>query len=266
MPVKDADPAAAELDAQIAEAWSAGISRPREVPSPPDVDLEAPHGRDDQGVPLEPFGRNKDGTIRKSAAGRKRNDEPRVGKIIPPGEPAGDDTKPKLEQRDYTGPLAETSEAIWVGLTFASMAPLGKIPIISALPAGKDKKTGQPRKLGSILDGMETKIAAQAAIFDHNRGALVGALNIAANNSPRARRWADKLETGDATWVLMCGAMLMPFVSQSGSLWSGTLEEDELPPAEQLAQRNKQQFDAWIEKFNAQLAAAAQSMTEPEAA
>ena len=260
MPVKDADPQATELDAAFAAAME-GTPKPREVPSPPDIDPDAPHGRGEDGQPLAPYGLTKDGKPKRTSAGRKPSEAPRVAK---PGDPkpegkADPKPKPALEQKDFTGPLAETSEAIWVGLTFCSMAPLGKIPLISSLPIGKDKRTGQPRKLGSLLDGLGDKIGAQAAIFNHNRGALVGALNIAANNSPKARRFAEWLETGDATWVLMCGAMLMPFISQSGSLWSGTLEEDELPPVEKLAANNKAQFDGWIERFNAQLAMAAEA-------
>lgn len=259
MPVKEADPRALELEDAFNAAMQ-GTAKPREVPSPPDIDTEAPHGRDPDGKPNAPFGYTKEGAVRKTAAGRKPNsDQPRTvapGKIVDP-KPAA--AKAELEQRDYTGPLAEASEAIWVGATMISMTPLSSIPIIKGVPIGKDKETGLPRKLGQLLEGAEKKLAAQAHIFNANRGALVGALNIAANNSARARRLADKLEMGDATWVLMCGAMMFPFISQSSALWTGELEANELPTIEKMAEANQATFDGWIGRFAAQLDAATEA-------
>lgn len=67
MAVKAADPDAINLDEAFREAMSAP-AKPREVAAPPELDREAPHGRDDDGKPLAPFGwtkaSNQDGPSR----------------------------------------------------------------------------------------------------------------------------------------------------------------------------------------------------------
>lgn len=245
MPVKEADPAAQSLDAAFAQAMGAP-ARPKEPKAPPAIDPEAPHGRDDQGVPLEPFGRTKEGKIRLSAAGRKpKEDQPRVGKPEP--EPAKGGGS-KLEPHDFTEGIGDTFDSIWVGLTFAGELPLEKLPLADKIPIGKG------RKLAEALAGAGEKIQAQAMLLKSNSEQLAGALNIAANNSPRARRFAERLEGGDATWAIMCGAMLLPFVTQSRMLWSGELK------AAELAEANKQTFQTWT----AQFVAAVQPAAEPD--
>jgi hypothetical protein len=77
MPVKEADPRAQELDEAFAAAMS-GPARPREAPPPPEVDRDAPHGRDEDGTPKAPYGLTRDGRPKLTAAGRKaKNDQPR---------------------------------------------------------------------------------------------------------------------------------------------------------------------------------------------
>ncbi len=251
--VRELDPSAVPIG-DIFAAGMEGPSRPREVPSPADIDPDAPHGRDGDGRPLAPFGLTKDGKPKRTAAGRKPADDARVVKPGTPGDP--DLGRPKLEERDYTRQLAETSEAVWVGLSMVSMVPLDQLPVIRSIPVPAGK--GRPRRrLGELLKGAEVRVAAQAHIFNANRGALVGALNMAANNSVKARRLVERMETGDATWVLMCGAMILPLMSQSLSLWGSTLADDGLPPAADLAGRNKATMDAWIAAFNARLEQAA---------
>lgn len=273
MSVGTVDPDALPIGDIFAQAM-AGPNKPRDVPSPGDVDPDAPHGRDAEGNPLAPFGwtkpTSKNDTPRPklTSGGRKAKiDQARVASDPGPAASAGkssvshaETAKPKLEPRDYAGPLAETSEAIWVGLTMLSDVPLEKTPIIGRIPVGKGKV------LGDYLAGLNRKLAAQAHIFNANRGGLVQALNVAANNSARARRLCDKLEAGDATWVLMCGAMVMPFMSQTASLWTNSLEADGLPALAKLAEANKASMDSWIAKFNSQLEAltaeAAEALTE----
>lgn len=263
--VKDADQSALDITELMGRAMS-GPAQPRTVPSPSDIDPDAPHGRGDDGEPLAPYGWTKPQTKddkprpKLTAGGRKSKDDSRVATVTSITRPASsassakaadkqpDLGKPKLEPRDYTEGLAATSEALWVGLSVASVLPLDKTPIIGALPIGKG------RKLGDVLKGINDRIAAQAHIFNANRGALVAAVNVAAQNSQRARNLAEKLESGDATWCLMVGAMVMPFVNQSASLWTDSLAADGLPGVEQLAKANQATLDGWIAKFNAQLA------------
>lgn len=247
----------------------AGPQRPREVQSPDTVDRDAPHGRDADGNVLAPYGWTKPqrpGELPRpklSPGGRKAKDEnarvASVTAIIPPGgkaEPEGQGEQ--LEQRDYTGTLADTAETIWVGLSMAAMLPLERIPVIGTLPLGKGRTVGQ------YLAGVNDRLAAEAQIFNHNRGALVAALNTAANHSVRARRLVDKLEVTEPGWVLICGAMVMPFVSQTASLWTGTLAADGLPSAAELAKANRETMNSWIERFNEQLAAAAAQAASAE--
>src|SRR5579859_8301224 len=70
----------------------------RSPAAPPDVDADAPHGRDDAGQPLAPFGRNKDGSVRRTRAGRKpKEDQARTGPAAPAAPEPG---KGKPEPRN----------------------------------------------------------------------------------------------------------------------------------------------------------------------
>lgn len=254
MPVAAADPEATALDAAFAEAMGAA-PKPKEPPAPPEIDPEAPHGREEDGSPKAPYGFTKEGRPKLTAGGRKRRDEDkaRVTKA-----PVKDDAKTGtvIPPKDFSKPLTETADGIWVGMTFLGQIPLADLPLVGKIPLGKGKT------LGDKLAGAERKLQAQAHILNANKGALVGALNLAANNSPRARRLVEKLETGDATWAIMCGAMMAPFVMQSRALWAGTLAENEMPSVDEMARANAANFDAWSERVSAMLSEAAQAAQE----
>jgi hypothetical protein len=244
MPVKEADPGARSLDAAFAEAMGAP-AKPKEPGAPPEIDPEAPHGRDDAGAPLVPYGRTRDGKVRKSAAGRKSKDEePRTGPAQPDEPKTGTVV---AEPKDYSGALSETGDSVWLALTVLGQLPLEKIPLISRIPIGKGVT------LGSRLAGAEVRLQAQAAILDGNKAQLVAALNIAAQNNARARRLAEKLETGDITWVMMCGAMAAPFLVQTRQLWS-----DPAVDVQALARSNEETFRAWVQQITDAITAAAE--------
>lgn len=240
MAVPASDPAALELDQAFAAAM-AGPAKPR-VPPPPDIDPDAPFGRGEDGSPLTPHGLTKEGKVRRSPAGRKSTDVARTAKTEPdPPPPPG-----PLPAKDYSESLTATSEAAWLLLTMTSMAPLDRVPILSAVPLGKG------RRLGQVLGGLGDRLGAQAAIFDQNRASLVAALNTAAAHNARARRLAERLETGDATWALVAGSMVLPFLHQSAALWGGEMTDQ----VAALAKSNREHLEAWTVRFTEQLAAA----------
>lgn len=245
MAVKAADPQAAELS----EAFAAAMGtppKPAGPAAPPEVDHDAPHGRGPDGQPLAPYGHNKDGSIRRSHAGRKRKDDPDAARTAPAPEapkdaPAG--AAGPGRGHDYTGALTETADAAWL-----VMSVTGKygpqMPLIGRLiPA---------RRLG-----------AQAALFKSHSDGLVGAVQYAAQHNDAAARWAAKLEKGEVSWALMFGFMVMPFVVQSAALWK--LADDEQlggpdaggPTLDELAGRNGEDLDAFMSLMKGQLAAAA---------
>lgn len=241
MAVKAADPQAAELDAAFAEALGKP-PRPAEPAAPPEVDHDAPHGRDPDGQPLAPYGHNKDGSIRRSHAGRKPKNDPDAPRTAPaapretPAEPAGPG-----RAHDYTGALTETADAAWLVMSVTGRyGP--EMPLIGKLiPA---------RRLG-----------AQAALFKAHSDGLVGAVQYAAQHNDAAARWAAKLEKGEVSWALMFGFMVMPFVVQSAALWK--LEDGERlggaegPTAAELAERNGEDLEQFMSLMKGQLAAAA---------
>src|SRR5215469_5558138 len=115
MPVKEADPNAKSLDDAFRTAMGAP-AKPKEPPAPPLVDKEAPHGRDDDGNPLAPYGLNKDGSVRKSAAGRPaKDDQARTAPAEPDPKDAGKskDAVQLAEPGQYFKPLSETADGLW---------------------------------------------------------------------------------------------------------------------------------------------------------
>jgi hypothetical protein len=239
MAVKDADPRAAELDAAFAAAMD-GPAKPREAAPPPEVDADAPHGRDDAGEPLAPFGHNKDGSVRKSAAGRRAKDDD-AARTAAVAEPAGKGKSrhaaPPPEAQDFSEPLGELHDAIWLGLSGLSM--LGpRIPLI-----------------GKKLDG--DKIAAEGYIWRVNKARLIKSAQITADHNLAARARLAKLATGDTTWVLMAGFTLMPFVAQTAAVFSGDDALRQMNPeasVQRLAEANRAEWDDAMEQLRAQAA------------
>jgi len=237
-PVKAADPDAAELDAAFAAAMN-GPAKPREAAPPPEVNHDAPHGFEDDGVtPRAPFGHNKDGSVRKSAAGRKaKDDAPRTGTVAQPDgkKPKGTPDPPPLQ--DFSEPLGELADAVWMGLSGLSM--IGpRLPLI-----------------GKKLD--KDKIAAEGFIWRSNRAHLIKAAQITADHNAAARTRLAKLAAGNSTWVLMAGFTLMPFVAQTAAVFSGDDALKAMNPdasVKALADLNKAEWDGAMEQLRAQAA------------
>lgn len=249
MPVKEADPRAKALDAAFAAAQAAP-AKPRDVPPPPEVDHEAPHGRGDDGKPLAPYGHNKDGSVKRSAAGRKpKDDQPRVspagtGSGPPEGKSGG---KPELEPRDFSAPLMDFGETAWFGgSVIAKVGP--QVPLLGKFIPGK-------------------KMAATMAVFDAERPRLAMALNLAAQHDRKARRLAEKLADGEAGWALTCMFMIAPFTGAVAAVWQTTdkhdaLAERELPGLDELAQRNEDALDRMFARIAGQMEAAQQAQAQ----
>lgn len=238
MPVKAADPAAVILEGAVAEAAERmkGTVRPQEAAAPPEVDHEAPHGRADDGTPLAPFGRNKDGSVRKSAAGRKvKDDQARVttGDTRPAGsQPAAGSV---LEPQDFSAGLMDASQAIWFGGSMiAQVGP--KVPLV-----------------GKFIPGQ--KLGATMAVFSAHRPTLMAALNEAAQHDAKARRLAAKLSAGEVGWQMTCLFLVAPFASMVGAVWQGdaALAERGLPGLADLAKQNEKAMDEMLAKITQQM-------------
>lgn len=235
------DPHAKELDDAFANAMSSP-ARPRSEPrAPADRDPEAPFGRDDEGKPIAKYGYKNDGTIRLSGAGRPSRNSPDQARV---------DERPQtpldgkvVEGTDYTAGLIGTAGGVWLCMTAASKLPLGRLRV---------GKYGLPADSGA-------RLAAQAFLFDQSKVQLAMALNTAAQHSARARSWAQKLASGDATWALTVASLAGPFLSMSLDLWKGQLDPETASAVRNMAAANdeameqvKAQFQAMAEQAEAE--------------
>jgi hypothetical protein len=256
MPVKDADPQAQELTDAFAAAMN-GPAKPREAATPPELDPDAPHGRNEAGEPNAPYGwtkAGKDGPSRprKSPAGRRsKEDEPRTASTPQAGaQDTGKDKgkpAPDVPAQDFSEPLGELCDAIWMGLSGLSM--IGpRIPVV-----------------GKFL-GDGSKIAAEGYIWRSNRPQLVKTAQICADHNMAARARLAKLATGNATWVLMAGFTMMPFVAQTAAVLEGDKALAQMNPdasVARLAELNREAWDTAMDDLRAQAAAmAAQAQAE----
>ena len=240
MPVKDADPEATALDAAFDDAMKAA-PRPKEPPPPADTDPDAPFGRNEEGQPNAPHGYTKQGRVRRSPAGRPPNEDrartapaEASAEASAPSAPGG----PGALDHDYSVPLSEFGDAVWFGVS-----ALGKGG--SAIPL-----------IGRYLP--ERKLAAQALVLSSYKPSLVRAVNLAAQHNERARRFADSIETGDITWALMVGMMIMPFITASAAIWKDSdktpaMANANLPSVAELAEKNDRKLQAYLDDVSAQL-------------
>ena len=245
-PVKEADPRAKSLEDAFAAAQNTA-AKPKEAATPPPVDHEAPHGRDEQGKPIARFGYNKDGSVRKSAAGRKPKDE-QARTVEPASQPAGGQAVEGkvLAPQDFSAGLMDAGDAFWFGGSMiAKVGP--KVPLLGRLVPGQ-------------------KLTATMAVFNAHKPTLAAALNEAAQHDLRARKLAVRLSEGEVGWQLTCMFMVAPFVATVGAVWQGddALAERELPLLGELVSRNEKAMDEMVAKITAQMEAA-QAKAQAEA-
>lgn len=245
MTVPQADPRAVALDDAFATAMGAQ-PKPKEPPAPPEVDRDAPHGRDDAGEPLAPYGTTRDGRPKLSPAGRKPKDPDDKARLAKDGgqAPAAAPHKPEsvqLEPHDFSGPLMDAGETIWFGGSIiAKVGP--RIPVVGRLVPAR-------------------KLAATMAVFDGERPRLAAALNLAAQHDARARRLAERLAAGDVNWAMTCMFMVAPFATTVAAVWQTTdkndvLTERQLPSLDDLAATNDAALDRMFDKISQQMATA----------
>lgn len=259
-PVKEADPAAKSLDEAFAVAMQAP-ARPKEPPAPKEIDPDAPHGRDDDGKALAPFGWTQEGKPRRSAAGRKpgKDDQARTA----PAQPAGKDGKGKPEPvlaapGQYAKELSDTADGVWFAMSALGKAAPG-IPLIGSYLTSR---------------GYDAKIQAQAAVWFATKDRAVAAVSLAAEHSASAARFAAKLKGGDVTWVITCVSLVAPILSLSGMVWAkdadAQLQAAGQPALAEMAEQNDKAMDQAVAMMTAQIAeqaeAAAQASQNGQAA
>lgn len=201
----------------------AGQAAAQDVPPPPPRrDPDAPHGRDEQGQPLAPYGTKADGTPRLKPAGPGRGrtgpaaiDPPRVTAAPPPGAA-------QAAARDYAEQLDELGEGVWM--------------LLSGVPV--------PWR------GVRIRVQAQAAILKANKPVLVRSCNTIARHSPAFAARVDALTSGNAAWILPAMFGLAPFVGQSLAMWRAPAAGD----VEALAATNEAAFQATLDAAAEQLA------------
>lgn len=230
MPVPDADPKAKELDAAFAAAME-GPAKPRSEPkAPPEVDPDAPFGRDDQGEPIAKYGYHPDGRVKRSAGGRPPKNAPDQARVT--DHPAAPIEGKVVAGPDYTADLVDAADGFWLMGTAMSKLPLGRLRV---------GRFGLPQDAGD-------RLAAQAYIVNQHKFRLAAAVNLAAHHNVRAKRLAEQLAGGDLTWVLSFGALAAPFIAHSAAVWKGpdALAEMEMPPVAELAKRNEAQMGQYM--------------------
>lgn len=253
MPVKEADPSAVALDQAFATAMDTP-GMPREPGPPPEVDNDAPHGRDEAGQPLAPYGLTRDGKPKKSPAGRKpaAEDKARVAADVP------QEQAPAAKGKDGDGPagagyapaIAETLETAWLGATIIGTVGPG-FPVV-----------------GKLIPGLQ--LQAQAAVIMLYKDQMASALDLCAQHNERARRLAEKCASGDVGWALNAMFLMLPVVSTSLQVWGKQEpeynEDGEPVPTmlESLAESNAAAFKDYMDKL-AEQARLAQEKTLTEA-
>lgn len=223
MAVKAADPDAIELDNAFRAAMDAP-ARPHSADTPPEIDPDAPHGRDDDGNPNAPYGYTKDGRVKRAPGRPSKDSQARTGVALPePGSTSGATRKPQTTQApaDYSAALSELSDAIWLGLSGLGMVG-PQIPVVGKfLPADK--------------------ITAEAAIFRFQKDALCGAVQVASEHNASAARFCQKIAGGGPTWIAMVGFAVMPFFAQTAAVLRGddALVNLGMPKLDELAEKNR---------------------------
>lgn len=146
-------------------------------------DPKAPHGRDDQGVPLAPYGLNLDGTPRKSNRGRSRPAGP--GK--PAAKPSMTSTASNLTDVQRKGMLHELAMTMLV----SPLATLSRVPLVKRYLGEKQ------------ADGL----AGDAFILAQVAPGVIDGVILLSKTKPGMLAWMDKMEE-NAPYVVLASAVL----------------------------------------------------------
>lgn len=182
----------AAVDAALGDALRQdAAASPPEHAAPPRaeaVDPDAPHGRDDAGTPLAPYGMNKKTkrpNLKPGGPGRghKSDDKPRVtdpgtSGTAGPANAASGQQKPAGP--DYSEDLAGLGYSIWMG---ASAVRGGKLPLVK-IPV--------------------PDLRPYAYVWEDQLPRGVAAWNAAAQQNATVRGWVQKL-AGEGSWQWVIG-------------------------------------------------------------
>lgn len=233
--VREASPDALTIDEAMKAAMN-GTPAPAEAPPPPDVDRDAPHGRDEDGTPLAPYGYRKDGIPKKAPQGRpQKTDQARTAPPAQLPEKAEQKKGPAKPGAAYGPSLDEFGDALWMGgSVLATVGP--KLPLVGKyVPA--------------------QRVGAASHVFKRHKPRLVAAMCVAADHSQRARRLAERIDTGDATWAVIVGMLVLPCVQELALVMRGdnALAEANYPALAELAEENEKNLNDYMQKLGAMM-------------
>jgi hypothetical protein len=151
-----------------------------------EVDERAPHGRDEQGMPLAPYGYKANGDPRLSNRGRSAaNAGPKVA--APPKKPAsGGGGKPASKKARTR---AETREKL-----------LGLADLLTTPLAAASQSVWVRERLG---EKQAVALAGDAVILDACAGDIVDGVIAYADHKPGLLAWMDKAEELAPSWALI---------------------------------------------------------------
>ncbi|MYR11945.1 hypothetical protein GTY62_15295 [Streptomyces sp. SID724] len=189
-----------------------------------EVDIKAPHGRDEQGVPLAPYGYKTNGDPKLSNRGRA----PAPGKKPTPNVKSG--ARPKSRTQGET-----RHQLVELGRMFTSpLVPLSKNAMVR-------------KKIG---DRQAMALAGDAVILDMHVEPAVDALMTAAQTRPGLLAWMDKAEDlGPAVMGLRVVASL-----------TKALAENHMNPDERLARAGESMLKIRAAKYAAAIEAEAAAL------
>lgn len=192
------------------------------------TDIEAPHGRDDQGVPLAPYGLKADGAPRISNRGRTAA-APK--KKAPAARSSG-----KRTRADTVAQLVELSSMLTTPMVTAADAPAVR---------------------NRIGDRKATALAGVAVLLDAHAEPAAQAVYVMSQTKPGLLAWMDKVE--DKAGMLM--------LAQVGMSLTRSLVANIMNPSEELAEAGRQMVKAKAARYAAAVQETyAEDVPEPRAA
>lgn len=208
------------------------------------VDAKAPHGRDDNGTPLAPYGYKVDGDPRISKRGATAgsrgngNSTARPRAAASPGRPKSSTSN--LSDADRKGMLTELAGMLFV----APLATVSQVPAV----------------VSKIGIRQATALAGDAFILSQYLPSIADGLILLSKTKPKTLAWMDKAEQ-NAPYLVLASALI-----QAGK----SLIQNHLSPNPTLATAARNlvatQMNAMAEAVNEQAAAharmAAQAMDE----
>jgi hypothetical protein len=189
-----------------------------------EIDPKAPHGRDENGVPLAPFGHKTNGDPKISNRGRT----PSPGKKTVPNQKAG--ARPKARTKAQTkGQLVELAGMFTTPLAAAADSSLVK------------KQLGERQALA---------LAGDAVILDAFAEPMVDAIMLAAETKPGLLAWMDKVED-KAPWLMM---------AQVGGSLVKALVQNHMSPDPRLAEAGRTMVQVKAARYAAEIEAEAEAL------